>query len=923
MTIDALLGPEDDRVVVQATGAISSPIGFAAGLAFSAALDVMPAHVTVLDGNGTILYVNRAWRRYASVNALPSREFGVGQNYLAVCDAAVGDRSAEAADVARGIRAVLRGEQSEFVLDYPCHAPDEPRWFRLLVAPVREDGGGGAVIMHVDTTGPEEDARARREAELVAQQSQQRLSFALAAADIGDWSLDMRTNQAHRSLRHDQCFGYDELLPEWTYEAFLAHVHPDDRDKVNDCFQRAISDESEYSIELRTTWPDGSLHWLWTSGRVYFDDLGEPLRMAGIVVDITDRKRSEAAVASTLQRLTEAQRIGRIGDWSWDIATQTITWSPQVYEIFGRNPNEPPPTTPDELNACYDASSLIVQQTHVAAAIATGEAQDYELVVIRSDGEEVYTQVMTLTRKNSDGVVTKLFGTIQDISERKRAELMSTQLASIVASSDDAIIGRDFHSIVTSWNRGAEKIFGYTATEIVGTSISRLIPSERQQEEVQVIDSVTRGESVENFESQRLTRDGRLIDVSITSSPIRDAAGSVIGVSTVARDMSERKKLELQFLRAQRMESIGTLAGGIAHDLNNVLSPIMLSLELLKMSFPDVESQELIGVIEGSARHGSEMVRQVLSFARGVEGQRLEIDVADLIHDMEKITKDTFLRNVEIRTSVPPELWRVVGDPTQLHQVLLNLCVNARDAMPGGGRLAIEAENITIDAHYASMNLDAKPGLYVVLRVEDNGAGIPPQILERIFDPFFTTKEVGKGTGLGLSTSMAIVKSHGGFLRAYSELGRGSKFNVYIPARSEATVDVEVSPTELPRGHGELVLVIDDEPAVRQITQQTLEAFGYRVMVAMDGADAVAIYAQRGGEIAVVLTDMMMPVMDGPSTIRVLRKMNPAVRIIAASGLDANAHGVGLGLSHFLPKPYAADRLLTMLRQVLSDSAQH
>ena len=919
MTIDARRGPADDTVVGQASGLIMNPHGFAAGLACGAALEVLPAHVTVLDAHGTILYVNDAWRRFAAENALQSREYCVGQNYLAVCEAATGDCSEEAANAAVGIRAVLAGELPRFELNYPCHSPENPRWFRLFAAPVREDNVVGAVLMHVDTTGPEQVAEALRSAERVARESEQRLNFALEAADIGDWSLDLRTNRAHRSLRHDQCFGYDDLLPEWSYDTFLAHIVPADRDRVDACFKRALAGAGEYNDEFRTTWPDGSVHWLWTQGRVYFDDLGAPTRMAGIVVDITERKRSQMTEQSAVERLNEAQRIARIGDWSWDVTTGQIIWSAQVFEIMGRDPDAGLPTDPDELGALYDSHSLRVQQEHIASAIATGEPQEYELTIVRPDGEQVVAQVMALPRKDDAGNVVSLYGTIQDITERKKAELESERLASIVASSDDGIIGNGLDSIVTSWNRGAQNIFGYAAEEMVGMSITRLIPLDRQSEEDRLVASVSRGESVEHFETLRVTKDGRLIDVSVTASPIRDAHGTVIGVSTFTRDISERKKLEQQFLRAQRMEGIGTLAGGIAHDLNNVLGPIMLSLELLKMSFPDAESQELIGIIEGSARHGSEMVRQVLSFARGVEGQRLEIDVSHLVHDIEKITTDTFLKHIGIRSHLPPDLWRVVGDATQLHQVLLNLCVNARDAMPGGGTLTLAAENITIDTHYAGINLDAKPGCYVVLRVEDSGAGIRADMLERIFDPFFTTKDVGKGTGLGLSTSMAIVKSHGGFIRAYSEVGRGSKFNVYIPARTEATEERGVPVTELPRGHGELVLVVDDEPAVRQITQQTLEAFGYRVAVAADGAEAVAIYARRSAEIAVVLTDMMMPVMDGPATIRVLRKMNPSVRIIAASGLDANAHGVGLGISHFLPKPYAADRLLTTLRQILAD----
>jgi CheY-like chemotaxis protein len=260
-----------------------------------------------------------------------------------------------------------------------------------------------------------------------------------------------------------------------------------------------------------------------------------------------------------------------------------------------------------------------------------------------------------------------------------------------------------------------------------------------------------------------------------------------------------------------------------------------------------------------------------------------------------------------------------MGDPTQLHQVLMNLCVNARDAMPNGGTLTISAENLNVDAHYAGLNLEAKSGPYVFIQVEDSGSGIPPGMVEKIFDPFFTTKEVGKGTGLGLSTSLAIVKSHGGFLRVYSEVGKGTKFQINLPARTGASAgtDAEIA-IEMPRGHGELILVVDDELSVRQITQQTLEAFGYEVIVASDGAEAMAIYAQRGAEIAVVITDMMMPVMDGPATIQMLRKINPAVRIIAASGLSASNQISSLGVKHFLPKPYTAETLLKVLQETLA-----
>jgi CheY-like chemotaxis protein len=326
-------------------------------------------------------------------------------------------------------------------------------------------------------------------------------------------------------------------------------------------------------------------------------------------------------------------------------------------------------------------------------------------------------------------------------------------------------------------------------------------------------------------------------------------------------------------------------------------------------------------MVSSSAQRGADMVSQVLSFARGVEGRRMEIQIKHLIQDIEKIANETFLKHIQVRTIVPHHLWTIIGDPTQLHQVLLNLCVNARDAMPEGGMLTISAENLALDTHYAGMNLEAKPGPYVLLQVEDSGTGMPAEVVEKIFDPFFTTKEIGRGTGLGLSTSLAIVKSHGGFIRVYSEPGVGTRFKVFLPAwTGPLSGTAEEMPPEMPRGNGELILVVDDEASVRQITQQTLEAFGYRVVLASDGADAVAIYATRQAEIAAVLTDMTMPVMDGAAAIQVLRKFNPNVRIIAASGLSSNGYitdAASLGVKHFLAKPYTAETLLKTLAQVL------
>ncbi len=424
--------------------------------------------------------------------------------------------------------------------------------------------------------------------------------------------------------------------------------------------------------------------------------------------------------------------------------------------------------------------------------------------------------------------------------------------------------------------------------------------------------------SVINEEMEIRTHTGKALHV-ILSVKVIQLHGEACNISTLI-DITERKNLEQRLLRAQRMESIGTLAGGIAHNLNNVLAPIIMSLDLFKMRFPDPESRELLGIISTNAQRGADMVRQVLSFARGVEGPRTEAQPGDLIREIEKIANETFPKDIVVRTNVPAGLRPVLGDATQLHQVLLNLCVNARDAMPGGGTLTLSAEDLAIDEDFAGMNPDAQAGQHVLVRIEDSGTGIPPDVIGKIFDPFFTTKEVGKGTGLGLSTSFAIVKSHGGFIRVESQPGKGTCFKVHLPAMTGSPRAAACEAMQaFPRGHGELILVVDDEASVRKITRLTLQNFGYRVVLASDGTDALAIYANKREEIAAVLIDMAMPVMDGPTTIQNLLKMDPDLRIIAASGLTSENHlALGFGVRRFLPKPYTVETLLTTLQEALA-----
>jgi PAS domain S-box-containing protein len=504
--------------------------------------------------------------------------------------------------------------------------------------------------------------------------------------------------------------------------------------------------------------------------------------------------------------------------------------------------------------------------------------------------------------------------------------LSEAKLAGILASAMDAIITVDNDQRIVLFNAAAEKMFRCSAKEALGERLDRFIPGKfraAHREHIRAFGetNLTQRTMGRMRQLYGLRADGEEFPIEASISQIETDDHKLF--TAIIRDITDKKRLESQFLRAQRMESIGTLAGGIAHDLNNVLSPILTAVELLQMRLADESSQRLLNILHTNAVRGSEMIKQVLSFARGVGGEYTPLQPTHLIKEIIKILADTLPKNIEITFSIDPDLWHVSGDATQLHQVLMNLCVNARDAMPQGGKLRIEAENVEVDDHYVRMNVEAKPGRYVSVAVVDTGLGIPEQNLTKIFDPFFTTKEQGQGTGLGLSTVAGIVRSHGGFVNVYSEVGRGAQFKVYLPAiESAQAAPAKTMRRDLPSGNGELVLVIDDENAIREVAKETLSTFGYRVMIANDGAEAMAIFVAHKDEVRVVMTDMMMPYMDGPATIRALRKLDPKVKIIATSGLKADdkvAEVAQLGVRTFLPKPYTAERLLKTVAAVLKE----
>lgn len=635
----------------------------------------------------------------------------------------------------------------------------------------------------------------------------------------------------------------------------------------------------------------------------------------GLSRDITENKRAEAELHAGENRFRLFMDHSPTAAWVKDEEGRYVYLNRTYEENFGAKLEEWKGKCDKDF---WPAETVEIFRKNDIAALAGDHAVEAVEIVENVNGESLHLLVSKFPFSDADGK-RYVGGMGLDISQRIKAEKelqrSESNYRSLVESASDGILVSDKEGKLLDVNAAGCAMFGYSHQEMIGMNKVEIISREDSNRVMQEMARLKVGE-VMRTEWKTRRKDGTVFPSEVSVTALPDGRG--LGI---VRDMTERKKLEQQFLRAQRMESIGTLAGGIAHDLNNALAPILMSLDLLKLKFTDSGSQELIGIIDASAKRGAEMVRQVLSFARGVEGEKNEVRLEPLLREVEKFANDTFMKSIVVKLDLAAELETVEGDVTQLHQVLVNLCVNARDAMPEGGRLKLSAENHILDEHYTGVSFGMKPGLYVLIRVEDSGMGMSQEVMDNIFDPFFTTKEFGSGTGLGLSTSQAIIKSHGGFIRVYSEEGRGTRFNVYLPASTaERKAPVEAVPAGLPRGEGEVILIIEDEILVRQVTRDTLEAYGYRVILAADGADGVALYASNKDEISLVITDMMMPVMDGPATIRILQRLNPSVRIIATSGLTSVDHirqVTELGVSRFLSKPYTAETLLSTIRDAL------
>ncbi|MBI2949940.1 MAG: PAS domain S-box protein [Verrucomicrobia bacterium] len=665
--------------------------------------------------------------------------------------------------------------------------------------------------------------------------------------------------------------------------------------------------------------PGVQRHWMESFFPVVGQD-GNPQGVGAIVVEITEQKKAESALRESEERYRKLVELSPDAIYI-HCQGEFVLLNKVACELFGaKEPAELIGTS--ILDRIHPAFHSVVRDRIRMIQEERVNVPPLEEKLVRIDGTpfdaEVAAAPFVYQGKPSALVI------IRDITERKRmqdalrdSEARYRKLAEL---SPDGIVVHCDRQIVYANQVLARMVGAAAPEELMGRDVLAFLhPSFHDLGVERSRRVLERGEIVPPAEEKLVRLDGTYFDAELTAGPFihqgKPAAISVI------RDITEKKALNEKMLRNQRLESIGTLVGGIAHDLNNVLAPILMSLEILRLKFTDEPSQKILSTIAASAQRGADLVKQVLTFSRGLKGERVAVQLRHVVREMQGIIRETFPKSITLALQMPSDLWTVKGDATQLHQVLMNLCVNARDAMPNGGKLSIRGENLTLDDTFGRMNPEARPGPHVLLTIIDTGSGMSREVQRRIFEPFFTTKEPGKGTGLGLSTVLGIVKGHGGFITVETEAGQGTKFKVYLAAEpSSETRRAEAERCPSPTGHGELILVVDDEAAIQQIARETLQVSGYRVLTAGNGAEAVALCAQHALEVKLVLTDMMMPIMDGTATIRAVRVLAPQVKIIAASGLGSETRESDpgkLGVEAFLRKPYTSDTLLRTVAEVM------
>lgn len=637
-----------------------------------------------------------------------------------------------------------------------------------------------------------------------------------------------------------------------------------------------------------------------------------------------ERIRAAEALRLSEERFKLAARATNDVIWEWDLERDEV-WCNETFDIlFGHHHNSNGFSAQEKISRIHidDQPRVTARMRDKFNSKDNIWVEEYRFQ--RRDGGYAYVLDRALICRNESGRPVRMIGAMSDLTERLDAEARIREQAALLDKARDAIVLIDMDQRILYWNKSAERIFGWAEEEALGKKISEFLIGDGLPNGVSPVELLIR-EHEWRGELPIQTKRQKKIVVESRWSLMRDNGGrSPKGILLINTDVTEKKEIEAQFLRAQRMETIGALSGGIAHDLNNALAPIMMASELLAEEVQSDPGRRMLEMVRASGKRCAEMVKQILSFSRGAGQSRELIDVRKTLEEVAELARETFSKLIVIETQYEPGLNAFEGNLTQVHQVLMNLLVNARDAMmPKGGKLRVSAKNVLFYRHANRMLAEPANGPFISIAVSDTGTGIPPEILDRIFEPFFTTKELGKGTGLGLSTVFSIVKNHGGFLEIRTAVGEGTTFEIFLPAHVARAPGAETAAApKLTTGVGEELLIVDDEAGLLAIVKTTLETLGYHVTTAADGLEALSILENPRRRIDLVLTDWVMPLMAGSELVRRIRMVRPDLKIVVVSGSSAmeSEDFQGLPVAGILQKPYTTESLLQTIRNALTQS---
>jgi two-component system cell cycle sensor histidine kinase/response regulator CckA len=761
-----------------------------------------------------------------------------------------------------------------------------------------------------------DDIARRKRAEARLRKSEAQLAEAQRIARLGSWEWDIQTDEITWSDELYRIYGLDPGSSTATYDGYLRRLHPDDGARVDATVRQALEDRAPFELEHRIVAEDGEIRTLLARGRVITDDAGASIRMVGTAQDISEQKRLEDIITRFWTLSLDPLAIV-------DFDGNVRRVSPAGERVLGWSTDELS-TTQIELIHPEDRERILRDTTLLRDA----ERQTTDLEARVACGDGSYRRLLCSARSSPDEGL--IYIVAKDITERERAE-QAKRLAAIVESSEDGIVSIGTDLTINSWNHGAERIFGHVAIEAVGRPLAMLLPADRSHELADTVEVIELGTTSIQHDTVRLGKDGRPVDVSLSLSPIRDDSGTITGASAIYRDITERVRaqrendlLQAELQEARRLESVGQLAGGIAHDFNNILAVVANYARFVAQELPP-SSQALKDVqeIQNAADRAAALTSQLLIFSRRDVVVPRVLSINAVVSELDGLLRSALGERVELEHALSPDTAPVRAGSGQLEQVLINLAVNGRDAMPDGGTLTIETENLEPDDGFLRFHPDATNDKYVCLRVRDTGTGMEPEVVARAFEPFFTTKPKGQGTGLGLATVYGVVKHAGGIIDVRSEPGRGTVFEIYLPAANEEFARREPRPRRsAPIADGETVLVVEDQAPVRRMVQRVLTGAGYRVLSANGGKEALELCARGGRRIDLVLTDVVMPEMLGPELVKRMSGRCKGLSVVYMSGyghdsLDGDSLSEPDGAG-FLEKPFTAEELLDEVHRALS-----